>query len=71
VDSLWNRLVGNEWVKEWILLKTTRRKRGPLVIWTNTSGETSTSKVKLEEVIGKPCSNVLAHILEVCTCMGT
>jgi hypothetical protein len=34
------RLVGNEWVREWTLLRTTRHKRGPLVIWTATSGET-------------------------------
>jgi hypothetical protein len=32
VDSLWIRLVGNEWVKEWTLLRTTRHKRGPLVV---------------------------------------
>jgi hypothetical protein len=31
VDSLWIHLVGNEWVKEWTLLRTTRHKRGPLV----------------------------------------
>jgi hypothetical protein len=29
MDSLWIRLVGNMWVKEWNLLRTTRRKRGP------------------------------------------
>jgi hypothetical protein len=31
----------NEWVKEWTLLRTTQRKRGPLVVWTDTSSETS------------------------------
>jgi hypothetical protein len=41
VESLGICLVGNEWVKEWTLLRTTRRKRGPLVIWTDTSDETS------------------------------
>jgi hypothetical protein len=41
VDFLWIRLVGNEWVKEWTLLRTTQCKSGPLVIWTDTSGETS------------------------------
>jgi hypothetical protein len=41
VDSLWIRMVGNEWVKEWTLLMTTRRKKGPLVICTDISGETS------------------------------
>jgi hypothetical protein len=41
VDSLGIRLVGNEWVREWTLPRTTWRKRGPLVIWTDTSGETS------------------------------
>jgi hypothetical protein len=40
-EALGIHLVGNEWVKEWTLLKTTQCKRGPLVIWTNTSGETS------------------------------
>jgi hypothetical protein len=41
VDSLGIHLVGNEWVKEWILLRTTRRKGWPLVIWNDTSSETS------------------------------
>jgi hypothetical protein len=66
VESLRIRLVGNEWEKESTLLRTTRRKRGPLVIWTNTSGEISTGMVKLEEAIEKPCSDVLAHTPEVC-----
>jgi hypothetical protein len=39
--TLWIRLVQNEWVKEWTLLRTTQCKRGPLVVWTDTSGETS------------------------------
>jgi hypothetical protein len=41
VDSLWIRLDGKEWVKEWTLLRATRCKREPLVVWTDTSGETS------------------------------
>jgi hypothetical protein len=41
VDSLGIRLVENVWIKEWTLLKTTRRKWRPLVIWTDTSDETS------------------------------
>jgi hypothetical protein len=32
LDSLRIRLVGNEWVSEWTLLRTTRHKRGPLVV---------------------------------------
>jgi hypothetical protein len=49
VDSLGIRLVGNEWVREWTLLRTTRRKRGPLVIWTNTSGETIAGTLQTRE----------------------
>jgi hypothetical protein len=41
VEALGIRLVGNEWVGEWTLIRTTWCKRGPLVIWTDTSGETS------------------------------
>jgi hypothetical protein len=66
VDSLGIRLVGNEWVREWTLLRTTRRKRGPLVIWTNTSGETSAGTLQTRETIEQPCSDVLAHTPEVC-----
>jgi hypothetical protein len=66
VESLQIRLVGNEWEKECTLLRTTRRKRGPLVIWTNTSSEISAGMVKLEEAIEKPCSYILAHTPEVC-----
>jgi hypothetical protein len=66
VDSLRIYLVGNDWVKEWTLLKTTWRNRGPLVIWTNTSGETSVGTIKLGKATEKPCSDVLAHTLEVC-----
>jgi hypothetical protein len=66
VDSLRTRLVRNKWVKEWTLLRTTQCKRGASVIWTDTSDETSTGMVKLEEAIEKPCSDVLAHIPEVC-----
>jgi hypothetical protein len=32
VNSLWIHLVGDEWVKEWTLLRTTQCKRGPLVV---------------------------------------
>jgi hypothetical protein len=66
VNSLWIRLVENEWVKEWTLLRTTQRKRGPLVIWTDTFSETSSGTVKLGEAIENPCSDVLAHTPEVC-----
>jgi hypothetical protein len=66
VDSLWICLAGNEWVKDWTLLRTTWRKRGPLVIWTDTSGETSVGTIKLGEVVQKPCSDALAHTPEVC-----
>jgi hypothetical protein len=52
VDSLGICLVGKVWVKEWTLLRITWHKRGPLVIWTDT--------------IEQPCSDVLAHTLEVC-----
>jgi hypothetical protein len=41
-------------------------QEGSLVIWTDTFGETSMGTVKLEEVIEKPCSDVLAHTSEVC-----
>jgi hypothetical protein len=44
--TLWIRLVGNEWVKKWSLLRTTWRKRGPLVVWTNTSNETSVGAIQ-------------------------
>jgi hypothetical protein len=57
VYSLWIRLVANEWVQ---LLRTTQRKRGPLVIWTDTSSETLAGNCKLDEAIEKPCSDLLA-----------
>jgi hypothetical protein len=66
VDSLGIRLVGNEWVTGWTLLRTTRCKRGALVIWTNTSGETLAVRYKLGKAIEQPCSDVLAHTPEVC-----
>jgi hypothetical protein len=66
VDSRGIRLVGNEWVCEWTLLRTTRRKRGPLVIWTDTSGETSAGTLQTRKTIEQPCSDVLAHTPEVC-----
>jgi hypothetical protein len=50
VDSLGIRLVGNEWVREWTLLRTTRCKRGLLVIWTDTSGETSVGTLQTNEI---------------------
>jgi hypothetical protein len=66
VDSLGIRLDGNEWVREWTLLRATWRKRGPLVIWTDTSGETSAVRGKLGKTIEQPYSDVLAHTPEVC-----
>jgi hypothetical protein len=66
VDSLGIRLVGNEWVREWTLPRTTWRKRGPLVIWTNTSGETSVGTLQTRENIEQPSSDVLAHTPGVC-----
>jgi hypothetical protein len=38
LGSVW---LGMRGVREWTLLRTTWHKRGPLVIWTDTSGETS------------------------------
>jgi hypothetical protein len=69
MDSLRIRLVGNEWVKEWTLLRTTRHKRGAL----GGSGLTPLVKpqrvrCKLEEAIEKPYSDILAHTPEVCKC---
>jgi hypothetical protein len=49
VDSLGIHLVGNEWVKEWTLLTTTWWKRVPLVIWTDTSDETSAGTLQARE----------------------
>jgi hypothetical protein len=66
VDSLGIRLVGNEWVREWTLLRTTWCNRGPLVIWTDTSGETSAGTLQTRETIEQPSSDVLAHTPEVC-----
>jgi hypothetical protein len=66
VDSLGICLVGNEWVREWTLLRTTLCKKGPLAIWTDTSGETSAGCYKLGKTIEQPCSNVLAHTPKVC-----
>jgi hypothetical protein len=43
------RLVGNEWVREWTLLRTTRHKRGPLVIWIDTFGNTSAGMLQIRE----------------------
>jgi hypothetical protein len=37
----WTLYRSDEWVKKWTLQKTTQRKRGPLVVWTDTSDEIS------------------------------
>jgi hypothetical protein len=66
VDSLRIRLVGNGWVKEWTLLRSTWCKRGLLVIWTDTSSETLVGTVKLGKAIEKSCSDVLADPPEEC-----
>jgi hypothetical protein len=66
VDSLGIRLVENEWRREWTLLRTTWHKRRPLVIWTDTSGETLAGTRQTRENIEQPCSDVLAHTPEVC-----
>jgi hypothetical protein len=67
VDSLWTRLVGNEWVNDWNLLRTTRCKRGVF------GGSELTPPVKpqwvrykLEEAIEKPASDILTHTSKVC-----
>jgi hypothetical protein len=49
VDSLGICLVGNAWVKEWTLLRTTWHKSGALVIWTDTSSETSAGTLQARE----------------------
>jgi hypothetical protein len=38
--TLWICLVGNEWVKEWTLLRTKWHKRGSWRFWTDTFSET-------------------------------
>jgi hypothetical protein len=40
-------------------------KRGPLVIWTDTSGETSAGMLQARETIEQPCSDVLPHTTEM------
>jgi hypothetical protein len=67
VDSLRIHLGGIEWIKEWTLMRTTWCRRGAL----GGSGLTTPVKpqrvrYKLEEAIQKPCSDILAHTLEVC-----
>jgi hypothetical protein len=37
----WTLYRSDEWVKKWTLQRTTQCKRGPLVVWTDTSDETS------------------------------
>jgi hypothetical protein len=41
-------------------------QEGPLVIWTNTSSETSAGTLQTRENIEQPCSDVLAHTPGVC-----
>jgi hypothetical protein len=41
-------------------------QEGPMVIWTDTSGETSAGMLQTRETIEQPCSDVLAHTPEVC-----
>jgi hypothetical protein len=36
------------------------------VIWTDTFSESTMGMVELEETVEKPCSDVLAHMPEVC-----
>jgi hypothetical protein len=54
VNSLGIHLDGNEWVREWTLLRTTPPVKPQRVC------------CKLGETIEQPCSDVLAHTLEVC-----
>jgi hypothetical protein len=56
MHSLGIRMVGNAWVKEWTLLRTTWCKRGSLVIWTDTSGETSAGTLQAR---GKQLNNLV------------
>jgi hypothetical protein len=60
------RLAGNEWVKEWTLLRTTQSKRGPLVIQSPPPVKPQRVRCKLGKTIEQPCSDVLAHTPEVC-----
>jgi hypothetical protein len=43
-------------------------QEGPLVILTDTSGETSMGTVKLGEAIEKPCSDLLGSDQRKCDC---
>jgi hypothetical protein len=49
MDSLGICLVGNKWVKQWTPLRTTQRKRGPMVILIDTSSETSVGTLQVRE----------------------
>jgi hypothetical protein len=49
VDSLGIRLAGNEWVREWTLLRTTRRKGGGLGDLADTSGEASAGTLQIRK----------------------
>jgi hypothetical protein len=41
-------------------------QEGALVIWTDTSGETSVGMLQTRKTIEQPCSDVLAHTPKVC-----
>jgi hypothetical protein len=61
-----NVYLGIYTIEYYFILEKSGCYKGPLVIWTDTFGETSMGTVKLEEVIEKPFSDVLAHTSEVC-----
>jgi hypothetical protein len=65
VDSLGIHLVGNEWVREWTLLRTTWRKRGPWRSRLTPPMKHQRVRCKLGKTIEQPCSDVLAHTPEV------
>jgi hypothetical protein len=67
-DSLRIRLIGNECIKEWTILRTTQRKRGPLVIWTAPPMKPLWVHFKLHEAIEKPRSDLLASHQRKCEC---
>jgi hypothetical protein len=65
VDSLRICLIGNEWVREWTLLRTTRRKRGPWRSGLTPPVKPQRVRCKLGGSIVQHCSDVLAHTPEV------
>jgi hypothetical protein len=65
LDSQWVRFVGNERVKEWTLLRTTWRKRGPWQSRLTPLVKPQRVRYKLDEAIEKIRSDVLAHTPEV------